>query len=460
MTTSHTTTIAAVAEQLRQGSLTIPDLLWRCRRRIADLNDRLNAVVTLAPDVEAQAEQREEELRTGKDRGPLHGIPLLVKDNIDVAGMPSTVASPIFASALPAATDAAVIAGLREAGAIILGKTNMDEFAAHVSGRTSCWGPTVNPWHMSRNCSPGGSSSGSAAAAAAGMCLAALGTDTGGSVRLPAAWCGLFGLRPSWGLLPMRGIYPRAASMDVPGVFTRSPGDMIPLLRAMLGSDLPPLSRTGKPRVGIMSRLIRQLAGSLDGVNECYEEAVERWTGLGCTLVEVDFPLLTDAEVGSVVDRLRSYEFYRDVSKDVETSPARKRMNAVPAADYAAGRDLPDSLLQAAQNRRRELAEATQSFFAGEDLDALLLPAALMTAPRLDAPAEVYGKARLLMNLFSITGNPVLVYPGGSIDGMPFGMQLVGPVRTEARLIELAGLYEGQFHPFAAPPSSPGRGGK
>lgn len=460
MTTSHTTTIAAVAEQLRQGSLTIPDLLWRCRRRIADLNDRLNAVVTLAPDAEAQAEQREEELRTGKDRGPLHGIPLLVKDNIDVAGMPSTVASPIFASALPAAADAAIIAGLREAGVIILGKTNMDEFAAHVSGRTSCWGPTVNPWHMSRNCSPGGSSSGSAAAAAAGMCLAALGTDTGGSVRLPAAWCGLFGLRPSWGLLPMRGIYPRAASMDVPGVFTRSPGDMIPLLRAMLGSDLPPLSRTGKPRVGIMSRLIRQLAGSLDGVNECYEEAVERWTGLGCTLVEVDFPLLTDAEVGSVVDRLRSYEFYRDVSKDVETSPARKRMNAVPAADYAAGRDLPDSLLQAAQNRRRELAEATQSFFAGEDLDALLLPAALMTAPRLDAPAEVYGKARLLMNLFSITGNPVLVYPGGSIDGMPFGMQLVGPVRTEARLIELAGLYEGQFHPFAAPPSSPRRGGK
>ena len=118
---------------------------------------------------------------------------------------------------------------------------------------------------------------------------------------------------------------------------------------------------------------------------------------------------------------------------------------------------MPDSLLRAAQNRRRELAEATQSFLAREDLDALLLPAALMTAPRLDAPAEVYGKARLLMNLFSITGNPVLVYPGGSIDGMPFGMQLVGPVRTEARLIELAGLYEGRYHPFAAPPSAPGR---
>lgn len=460
MTTSHTTTIVAVAEQLRQGSLTIPELLRECRRRIADLNDKLNAIVTLAPDAEAQAEQREEELRTGKDRGPLHGIPLLVKDNIDVAGMPSTVASPIFASAPPAVADAAVIAGLREAGAIILGKTNMDEFAAHVSGRTSCWGPTVNPWQMSRNCSPGGSSSGSAAAAAAGMCLAALGTDTGGSVRLPAAWCGLFGLRPSWGLFPMQGIYPRAASMDVPGVFTRSPGDMRPLLQAMLGSALPSTPRTGKPRVGIMSRLIRQMAGSLDGVNDCCEEAVERWTGLGCTLVEVDFPLLTDKEVGSVVDRLRSYEFYRDVSRDVETSPARKRMNAVPAADYAAGRDLPDKQLQAAQKRRRELAEATQSFFAREELDALLLPAALMTAPRLDAPAEVYGKARLLMNLFSITGNPVLVYPGGSIDGMPFGMQLIGPVRTEARLIELAELYERQYHPFAVPPAAFGRGRK
>lgn len=454
------TTIAAVGELLRQGSLTIPDLVWQCRRRIADLNDRLNAVITLAPDIEAQAEQREEELRTGGDRGPLHGIPLLVKDNIDVAGMPSTVASPIFASASPAAEDAAVIARLREAGAIILGKTNMDEFAAHVSGRTSCWGPTVNPWHMSRNCSPGGSSSGSAAAAAAGMCLAALGTDTGGSVRLPAAWCGLYGLRPSWGLFPMQGIYPRAASMDVPGVFTRSPGDMRLLLQGMLGSELPPVCRSGRPRLGIMPRLVRQLAGALNGVNDRCEEAMERWTGLDCALVEVDFPLLTDEQVGSVVDRLRSHEFYRDVSKDVEANPARKRMNAVPAADYAAGRDLPESLLQAAKSRREELAEATQSFFAREDLDALLLPAALMTAPRLDAPAEVYGKARLLMNLFSITGNPVLVYPGGSIDGMPFGMQLVGPVRTEARLIELAGLYERQYRPFVAPSVTPGSGGK
>lgn len=452
-----TITISDVAEQLRQGSLTIPDVLWQCRRRIADLNDKLNAVITLAPDVEAQAEEREAELRSGRDRGPLHGIPLLVKDNIDVAGLPSTVASPVFASASPVAADAAVIAALREAGAIILGKTNMDEFAAHVSGRTSCWGPTVNPWHMSRNCSPGGSSSGSAAAAAAGMCLAALGTDTGGSVRLPAAWCGLFGLRPSWGLLPMQGIYPRAASMDVPGIFARSAGDMRLLLRAMLRDALPPVSLPERPRVGIMSRIVRRQAGHLEGVSDCYEEAVERWTGLGCTLVEVDFPLLTDEEVGSVVDRLRSHEFYRDVNRDVEPSPARKRMNAIPAADYAAGRDMPAEQVKAAQTRRQELAEATRLFFAGENLDALLLPAAYMTAPRLDAPAETYGKARLLMNLFSITGNPVLVYPGGRIDGMPFGMQLVGPVRTDARLIELAARFERQYRPFSLAPAAPER---
>lgn len=175
-----------LAAALREGGLTIPDLLHRCRQNIARLNDKINAVITLTPDVESTAERLEEALRNGGDCGPLHGIPLLVKDNIDVEGLPTTVASPIFASAPVAARDADIIAGLRRAGAIILGKTNMDEFAAHVSGRTSCWGPTVNPWHMSRLCSPGGSSSGSAAALAAGMCRAALGTDTDGSIRLPA----------------------------------------------------------------------------------------------------------------------------------------------------------------------------------------------------------------------------------------------------------------------------------
>lgn len=441
-----------LAAALREGSLTIPDLLHGCRERIARLNDKLNAVIALTPDVEGTAERLEEELRTGRDLGPLHGIPLLVKDNIDVEGLPTTVASPIFAAAPAAARDADIIAGLRRAGAIILGKTNMDEFAAHVSGRTSCWGPTVNPWQMARHCSPGGSSSGSAAALAAGMCRAALGTDTGGSIRLPAGWCGLFGLRPSWGLLPMRGIYPRAASMDVPGLLTTAAADMPLLLRAMLQGDPPDAPLPPRPRLGIMRALVRrEAAKGQPAIADRYEESIERWTALGCEMVDVTFAPLVDDEVGGIVDSLRRHDFHRDVRKDVENSPARNRMHAIPAADYAAGREMPAAAHAAAEAERQELSAATQAFFSRENLCALLLPTAFMTAPRLDAPDADYRDARLLMNLFSMTGNPVLVYPGGLVDDMPCGMQLVGPVRCDARLLALAMRYEQHYQPFTAP---------
>ncbi|HJA78082.1 MAG TPA: amidase [Candidatus Desulfovibrio intestinavium] len=440
------------AAALRRGSLTVPDLLHRCRQNIARLNDKLNAVITLTQDAESTALRLEEELRGGRDYGPLHGIPLLVKDNIDVEGLPTTVASPIFAAAPAAARDAAVIEGLRRAGAIILGKTNMDEFAAHVSGRTSCWGPTVNPWHMSRHCSPGGSSSGSAAAVAAGMCCAALGTDTGGSIRLPAGWCGLFGLRPSWGLLPMRGIYPRAASMDVPGLLTVSAADMQLLLRAMLQGDPPAAPLPERPRLGVMRALVRQEAAKAQAaIADRYEASIERWAALGCEVTDVDFPLLVEDGIGGIVDSLRSHEFHRDVRGDVEGSPARNRMHAIPAADYAAGRDMPPEVHAAAETGRRELGEATQAFFTREKLCALLLPTAFLTAPRLDAPNATYREARLLMNLFSMTGNPVLVYPGGLVDGMPCGMQLVGQPGSDACLLELAERYERRYRPFAAP---------
>ena len=449
-----------LAAQLRAGSLGIQDLVRSCLERIDALNGTLNAVVTLDREATIKARELEEELRGGKDRGLLHGMPLLVKDNIDVAGLPTSVASPLFANAAPASADADVIAGLRKAGAIILGKTNMDELAAHVSGRTSCWGPTLNPWHPDRRCSPGGSSSGSAAAVAAGLCVAALGTDTGGSIRLPAGWCGLFGLRPSWGLFSAKGLYPRAASMDTPGILTTAATDMAPLLRAMLQADLPAATLADRPRIGVMRRLVRQLAGTQPAIADCYEATLAHWSELGCELVEVEFLLLTAEDVGDVVDTIRSFEFHRDIRADVENNPAKARMHAVPAADYAAGRDTPAERIAAAQAKRQAVTTATQAFFAEQRLDALLLPTALMTAPRLDDPAETYKRARLLMNLFSITGNPTLVYPGGRVDGMPCGMQLIGRVRADAQLLALAEAYDRRFQPFCPPDAATAGGGQ
>ncbi|HIU18284.1 MAG TPA: amidase [Candidatus Avidesulfovibrio excrementigallinarum] len=446
-----------IAAQLRAGSLSVQELLQGCLTRIEALNTTLNAVVTLDPTAMTRARELDEELRNGHDRGLLHGMPLLVKDNINVAGLPTTVASPLFQNAAPATSDAPVIAGLRKAGAIILGKTNMDELAAHVSGRTSCYGATVNPWNPSRRCSPGGSSSGSAAAVAAGLCVAALGSDTGGSVRLPAGWCGLFGMRPSWGLFPTSGIYPRAVSMDTPGVLATSAAGMAPLLRAMLQDELPGVPLANSPRIGVMRQFIRQLAVDQPAIADRYDTTIANWEALGFQTVEVTFPLLVSEAVATAVDIIRSFEFYRDIRADVDASPLKDRMHAVPAADYAAGRAVPAEQIAAAQKTKQDAAEATQAFFAQQGLDALLLPTALMTAPRLDDPAELYKRARLLVNLFSITGNPTLVYPGGRVDGMPCGMQLVGRVRADAQLLAFAEAYDRRFHPFCTPDEAAGQ---
>lgn len=196
MGTPQQHSISEAQAAMRSGKLSSVELVRRCLDRHRRYNGALNATLCLVRGALDQAAQCDADARRGRFQGRLHGIPLVVKDNIDVKGMPTTVASALFAQASPCVRDARAVEKLRGEGAIILAKTNMDEFAAHVSGRTSHWGPSVNPWRMEEGFSPGGSSSGTAAAVAAGFCWGGLGTDTGGSVRLPAAWCGLCGIAP------------------------------------------------------------------------------------------------------------------------------------------------------------------------------------------------------------------------------------------------------------------------
>lgn len=446
----------AASSLIRSGSLKPSEILRFCLGRLEECNGTLNATLHISETALTEARDCDAEAAAGNFRGRLHGIPVLVKDNIDVAGMPTTVASRIFADAGPAERDAPVVERLRNEGAIILGKTNMDEFAAHVSGRTSCAGPSVNPWGgRERNLSPGGSSSGSAAATAAGCCWLALGTDTGGSVRLPASWCGLCGLRPTHGVIPLNGVYPRAASMDVVGAFARSTRDLALVFAILTGQSRPgPDIPEGKEaRIGVIPRIV---ATAPEAVRAAWGESLERWKDRA-RLEELAFPLLESEEMAGIVDTIRSHEFARDVRKDIEACPTAEAVVHPGAfADYRKGREVSPARYAAALERAREFGDEVEKLFAVHDLDFLLLPVARMTAPANDAPAETFAAARALVNLFSITGQPTLVLPGVQVAGLPFGVQLVGRRKSEPVLFAAAHAHERRWGPWPTPARNTG----
>lgn len=435
---------------MKSGKASSSALVRHCLEQHRKYNGTLNATICLAHDALEQAAQCDDEAQRGHCRGRLHGIPLIVKDNINVKGLPTTVASALFAQAPPCACDAQVIAKLREEGAIILAKGNMDEFAAHVSGRTSHWGPSINPWRMEERFSPGGSSSGVAAAVAAGFAWGGIGTDTGGSVRLPAAWCGLCGLRPTHDTVSLDGVYPRASSLDTVGALARTVQDVALLMEIVTEArSLPPAQVSGNGlRIGILPGIMEEASPAARFV---YSRSMERWSGLGVCAC-VSFSLLEDPEVAATVDLLRNYEFARDVRRDMEAHPeSEEAVHAVVLADYRKGKSVTDQAYAQALQRKQEFTEAAESLFDREGIDALLLPTARCSAPHVSAQAEEFAQARSLVNLFSITGGPSLVLPGIQVNGMPFGLQLVGPRGADRLLLRTGMLYEAAYGPFPAP---------
>ncbi len=227
--------IAEAYRLIRSGALSPLDLVGAYFERIRRLDGRLNSFVTLTEErAVARARVLETELANGNWRGPLHGIPIALKDNIDTAGVLTTAASAVFAERIPD-EDAEVVTRLKEAGAIILGKLNMHEFAYGATSAVTHFGPVHNPWDLDRI--PGGSSGGSGAAVAARLCAGALGTDTGGSIRIPAAHCGIVGLKPTYGLASIRGIIPLSVSLDHVGPMCRTVADSALMLQALAGYD-------------------------------------------------------------------------------------------------------------------------------------------------------------------------------------------------------------------------------
>ena len=441
--------ITGVADLIRTRQLSPVELVQSYLERIEVLNPTFNVYLTvMAEEALAAAKTAEQAIQAGNPLGSLHGVPIALKDNYDVAGVRMTAGSTFLRDNI-ASADAAVVTCLRQAGAIILGKLNMHEWAIGGTTRNPHYGPCRNPWDSSRI--PGGSSGGSGAAVAADMALATLGTDTGGSVRIPAALNGICGLRPTVGRVSNRGVIPVSWSFDTVGPMARRVEDVAALLQVLAGYDSEDLTSIDQPvddyltslRQGVKGLRIGLLGGHFQtepqpAVEQRIAQAAQTFEELGAHVEELT---LSDAEITiertseMLLAEAASYHHARLAERSDGFGPdvlTRLQIGAeVTGSQYGRNR-------QEQRRWRRELDKA----FAR--CDVLLAPTCGMPAPVIEE-SEGVATTRLLTRFtypFSLAEVPVLNVPCGFTNNMPVGMQLVAPHWEEALLLRMAWAYQ------------------
>jgi aspartyl-tRNA(Asn)/glutamyl-tRNA(Gln) amidotransferase subunit A len=440
--------LAEASARIRARTVTPTQLTQACLARISVYNPKLNAFITVLREQSlAQARELDAEQRAGKLRGPLHGIPIALKDNIDTAGIRTTAASAVFDDRIPA-EDAEVTRRLKAAGAIFIGKTNLHEFAMGGTSATSYYGPVRNPWALDRN--PGGSSGGSAAAVAAELCFGALGTDTGGSIRTPASFCGTVGLKPTYGLVSIRGIIPLTLSLDHCGPLTRTVEDAAVLLNALTGYDKLDIASVEHAKEDYVAAMKQPVSGLRLGiprapffdlldtdVAKAVEDAISVLAKLTQGVKDVTLPSTRNIGLGG-----ESYayheEFYTRGSGRYQIPTRRALQNGanLKAADYIRAHWKLELL-------RRTIDDAFTDF------DIVVLPTRRRTPRTIDAAIkrEETDKPRNpeLENTgeFNIYGIPAISVPCGFTSaGLPVGLMIAGPRFSEARVLALANAYE------------------
>jgi aspartyl-tRNA(Asn)/glutamyl-tRNA(Gln) amidotransferase subunit A len=443
-------TLQQASEQIRAKKISPVELTRTCLDRIELLNPRLNAFITvMAEQALAQARALEAELHSGKWRGPLHGIPIGLKDLFDTAGVKTTCASAVFADRIPT-EDAEVVMRLKRAGAVLIGKQNMHEFAYGSTSVPSHFGPVHNPWNVGRIA--GGSSGGSAAAVAAGLGFGALGSDTGGSIRQPSAYCGITGLKPTYGRVSTRGVVPLAWSNDHVGPLCRTAGDAALLLEAIAGYDpLEPNSvdypverysmamraKTSTVRIGVVRRpFFEQLDPEIEAA---VDSALQTIAKLTAGISEAQLPTYQRLPITGP----EAYAFHQPYfTKTPELYQPMTRQLLAEGATVST-----TAYIEA----RRELARLRRSVgSAFSSVDLLITPTSPLpqmtieqgAIPEVPPPGAV---ARSLRNTqpFDIFGLPTISIPCGfTRDGMPIGFQIAGPRFGESRVLALAHAYQ------------------
>lgn len=439
-------TIAALAPRLAARELTAVSLVERCLEQI-DRHDReLNTFITVMADSAlAAARAADHEIATGRYRGPLHGVPISIKDLIDIQGLATTAASKVRAGHR-ADADAPVVARLRAAGAIVIGKTNLHEFAFGTTSEDSAFGPVRNPYDRSRGA--GGSSGGSAASIVTGMCHGSVGTDTGGSIRIPAAACGIVGFKPTFGRVPCDGVVPLSTLLDHVGPLTLTVQDAWLMYQAMRGNARPaPLLEpplTGR-RLGVLRRyFVERLE---DEVAPVFGAALTTLGGAGAQLIDIDIPHADEIQPIYLHIVLPEAAMYHAAT--LETRPDDYTPNVrirLEMGRYV----LAEDYLRALRGREVLRGEVQRAL---EQVDALVLPTLPIGAPAIGAstvtiggtPEPVRNAMLRLTQLFNLTGNPAVSVPcGRTAAGLPCGLQLVGPHAHGTALLQLAAACEAQ----------------
>ena len=440
--------IAEASDLLRRKRISPVELTNACLTRIEQLNPTINAFITVLHDSAlAEARVAEAEISAGDWRGPLHGIPIGLKDLIDTAGVKTTCASALFADRVPA-EDAEVVRRLKRAGAIVLGKQNLQEFAYGGTSSSSYFGPVHNPLDIERIA--GGSSGGSAAAVATGMCFGAVGSDTGGSVREPAAFCGIVGLKATYGRVSARGVFPLSPSLDHVGPLCRTVKDTALMLEAIAGYDkrditsvdwptdayASALNEKIKPRLGIVRK---PFFDDLDPeIERAMNEALKRLSEMSVEIREVELPEIPAAVQAPEVYAVHARYFTESPELYGEWMRARlKQAAAVDAVAY----------IEARQQLDRVRRSVTDVF--GE-VDLLVTPTSpvppitLKEAMSMSSSPPPAGELWLRNTRpFNAYGLPAISIPCGFTHaGLPIGLQLAGPHFREAQLLSLAHAFE------------------
>jgi aspartyl-tRNA(Asn)/glutamyl-tRNA(Gln) amidotransferase subunit A len=438
-------TVADLGRRLKSKEITAEAATEGCLARITERNRSLNAYITvLVDEALEQARQADQEIAADNYRGPLHGIPISIKDLIDVRDAPTTAASRVREGHI-ARRDATLVGRLRAAGAIFIGKTNLHEFALGTTNEESAYGPVLHPFDDTR--SPGGSSGGSAASVLAGMAYASIGTDTGGSIRIPSAACGLVGLKPTIGEIPIDGIVPLSESLDHPGPMCLSVEDAALFYGVLRGvpNPTPPSARdVSGLRFGIPRPYFFDL---MDGqVLARFDESCERLKSAGAVLEDVE--IAHTKEIAAIYVHIALPEAAAYHEATLESRPQDYTENVRLRLEM--GRYILAEDYVRAQRGRQVLTREVREAIGGRD--GLLLPTMPVPATKLGVPIvsisgveePVRSITLRLTQLFNITGHPAISLPCGKTDeGLPVGLQIVGTRNRTPELLEVAAAVEG-----------------
>ncbi|AKM19015.1 Glutamyl-tRNA(Gln) amidotransferase subunit A [Geobacillus sp. 12AMOR1] len=439
--------IQSVGKLIRKKEISIVELTEQMLERISSIDPVLNAYITILPDeAKKQAQLLEKELLDGNDRGPLHGIPIAIKDIFETKGSITTSGSKVFADYI-SKNDAEIVSKLKEAGAIIIGKTNLHEFAMGATTENPHYGPTRNPWNINKI--PGGSSGGSAAAVASGLAFGAVGTDTGGSIRLPSAICGIVGLKPTYDLVSTKGCTPLSWSLDHIGPMTRTVNDSRIMLRAMMDSgqlskvDLEVLDLETLKGIRIGYCKTYFFENMDEDMETVIYRALDKLRKFGAEIVEMNIPGIEEAlnaqRIISISEAYTFHEPYFSEKGELYGKDVQIRLNA--------GREVLASQYIRAKRIQKTFSNQMLNIFSEKNCHVLFTPTNTI------APYDIGSISPLetMNNIFrlgrtpigNLLGFPAITVPCGfNSEKLPVGFQLIGRPYDDGLLLNIGEMYE------------------